>query len=229
MRLGSIDWDSRILLKKSYPLVCAFAVAGSVPALAQTFKIGGAERSVLAVLRHDRHRLGDGGADGDRGLRGKQFGLPIELVTADHQNKPDIGALTARRWIDQEGVRVIIDVPSSAVAFAVQEITREKQVPFLISGSAASGLTGKSCSPTSVHWTYDTYALAAGAARGLVKQRGKKWFFLTQNNAFGEALQADISRFVVQAGGSVVGSVKHPLNNADFSSFLLRHRRGARM
>ena len=209
-------------MKKLYALACAAAFAGSVPASAQTFKIG--------VLNDQSSLYSDTTGSGSvtaarmavEDYGGKVLGLRIEVVTADHQNKPDIGASTARRWIDQDGVKAIIDVPSSAVAFAVQDITREKEVPFLISGSAASGLTGKSCSPTSVHWTYDTYALAAGAARGLMKQNGKKWFFLTQNNAFGEALQADISRFVVHAGGSVVGNVKHPLNNSDFSSFLLQ-------
>jgi branched-chain amino acid transport system substrate-binding protein len=209
-------------MKTLYAFAAAIAVMGAQPAAAQTFKIGvlNDQSSLYADLTGTGSVTAARMAVEDYG--GKVLGMPIEIVTADHQNKPDIGASTARRWIDTEGVKVIVDVPTSAVAFAVQDITREKQVPFLISGAASSGLTGKACSPTSVHWTYDTYALAAGAARGVVQQGGKKWFFLTQSNAFGEALQADISRFVTEAGGSVVGSVKHPLNNSDFSSFLLQ-------
>ncbi|RAI01638.1 ABC transporter permease [Acuticoccus sediminis] len=153
---------------------------------------------------------------------GEVLGKPIEIVTADHQNKPDVGSTIARRWIDQEGVTAIVDVPASSVAFAVQEVTRDAGVPFLISGAASSGLTGEACSPTTVHWTYDTYALAAGAARGVVQDGGKKWFFITQDNQFGHALEADISRFVKEAGGDVVGSVRHPLQTTDFSAYLLQ-------
>ncbi|UOM32559.1 ABC transporter substrate-binding protein [Acuticoccus sp. I52.16.1] len=153
---------------------------------------------------------------------GEVLGKPIEIVTADHQNKPDIGSTISRRWIDEDGVTAIVDVPASSVAFAVQEVTRDTGIPFLISGAASSGLTGEACSPTTVHWTYDTYALAAGAARGVVQDGGKKWFFITQDNQFGHALEADISRFVEDAGGEVVGSIRHPLQTNDFSAFLLQ-------
>lgn len=153
---------------------------------------------------------------------GEVIGRPIEVISADHQNKPDIGSTIARRWIEIEGVNAIVDVPASSVAFAVQEVTRQAQIPFLISGAASSGLTGEACSPTSVHWTYDTYALAAGASRGVVQEGGKRWFFITQDNQFGHALEADISRFVEEAGGEVVGAVRHPLQTNDFSSFLLQ-------
>jgi branched-chain amino acid transport system substrate-binding protein len=146
----------------------------------------------------------------------------INLVSADHQNKPDIGSSIARRWITADGVDVIVDVPTSSVAFAIQEMTRGAKIPFLISGAASSDLTGKACSPTSVHWTYDTYALAAGAARGVVRTGRKKWFFIAQDNAFGSALQRDISKFVIEAGGSIVGSIKHPLNESEFSSYILQ-------
>jgi branched-chain amino acid transport system substrate-binding protein len=153
---------------------------------------------------------------------GKVLDRPIEIVTADHQNKADVGSAIARRWIDVDGVQVIVDVPASSVAFAVQEIARETKTPFLISGAASSDLTGKACSPYSVHWTYDTYALAAGTARGVVRTGGKDWFFITQDNAFGQSLQRDISKFVEEAGGKVLGSVSHPLNTSDFSSYLLQ-------
>ncbi len=153
---------------------------------------------------------------------GKVLDRRIEIVTADHQNKPDVGSTIARRWIDAERVKVLIDVPTSSVAFAVQEIARNLKVPFLISGAASSDLTGKACSPMSVHWTYDTYALAAGAARAMVRTGNDTWYFLTQDNAFGQSLQRDVTRFVEDTGGKVLGSVRHPLNSSDFSSFILQ-------
>ena len=153
---------------------------------------------------------------------GRVLNRRIEIVTADHQNKPDVGSSIARRWIESEQVKVIIDVPTSSVAFAVQEITRNLKTPFLISGAASSDLTGKACSPMTAHWTYDTYALAAGTARGIVQAGGNSWYFLTQDNVFGHALQRDVSRFVEEAGGKVVGAVRHPLNSSDFASYLLQ-------
>ena len=153
---------------------------------------------------------------------GKVLGQRIEVISADHQNKPDVGSTVARRWIDVDKVHAIVDVPASSVAFAVQEITRETKTPFLISGAASSDLTGKSCSPFGIHWTYDTYALAAGTARGVVQSGGKKWYFITQDNAFGHALQRDIAGFVKAAGGEVLGSTAHPLNSSDFSSYLVQ-------
>jgi branched-chain amino acid transport system substrate-binding protein len=153
---------------------------------------------------------------------GRVLNRRIEIVTADHQNKPDVGSSIARRWIESEQVKVIIDVPTSSVAFAVQEITRNLKTPFLISGAASSDLTGKACSPMTAHWTYDTYALAAGTARGIVQAGGNSWYFLTQDNVFGHALQRDVSRFVEEAGGKVVGVVRHPLNSSDFASYLLQ-------
>jgi len=153
---------------------------------------------------------------------GRVLNRRIEIVTADHQNKPDIGSSIARRWIESEQVKVIIDVPTSSVAFAVQEITRNLKTPFLISGAASSDLTGKACSPMTAHWTYDTYALAAGTARGIVQAGGNSWYFLTQDNVFGHALQRDVSRFVEEAGGKIVGVVRHPLNSSDFASFLMQ-------
>jgi branched-chain amino acid transport system substrate-binding protein len=153
---------------------------------------------------------------------GTVAGKPIEVVSADHLNKPDVGSNIARQWIDQDGVDVIVDVPTSSVALAVQAVTKEKGKVFLISGAASSDLTGKSCSPTGVHWTYDTYALAHGTGGALVKQGGDTWFFLTADYAFGHALERDTADVVVKAGGKVLGDVKAPLNTQDFSSFLLQ-------
>ncbi len=153
---------------------------------------------------------------------GKVAGKPIEVVSADHLNKPDVGSNIARQWIDQDHVDAIVDVPTSSVALAVQDVTKEKDRVFLISGAASSDLTGKSCSPTGVHWTYDTYALAHGTGSALVKQGGDTWFFITADYAFGHALERDTSAVVKAAGGKVLGAVRAPLNTPDFSSFLLQ-------
>ncbi len=153
---------------------------------------------------------------------GKVAGKSIEVLFADHQNKPDIGANVVRQWIDTQQVDAIADVPTSSVALAVQEITREKNRMFLMSGPASSDLTGKACSETGIHWTYDTYALANGTGKALVKQGGDSWFFLTADYAFGHALERDTSKFVQEGGGKVLGVVRHPLSTADFSSFLLQ-------
>src|SRR5215468_10440225 len=149
-------------------------------------------------------------------------GKKIELISADHQNKPDIGSAIATQWFDNDGVDVIVDVPTSSVALAVQEVARNKGKVFLISGAASSDLTGKACSPTSVHWTYDTVALANGTGSAVVKAGGDTWFFLTADYAFGHALERDTSRVVEANGGKVLGKVRAPLNTPDFSSFLLQ-------
>jgi branched-chain amino acid transport system substrate-binding protein len=153
---------------------------------------------------------------------GKVAGKNIQVISADHLNKPDVGSNTARQWIETEKVDAIVDTPTSSVALAVQQVTKEKGKPFLISGAASSDLTGKSCSPTGVHWTYDTYALAHGTGGAMVKQGGDSWFFLTADYAFGHALERDTMEVVKQAGGKVLGAVRHPLNSSDFSSFLLQ-------
>ncbi len=152
----------------------------------------------------------------------KILGKPIQIITADHQNKPDIGASVARQWIDQEGVDVIVDVPNSGVALAVQEVTRDKKTIFLMEGPATSRLTGDACSPTGFHWAYDTHALAVGTGRAMVQEGGKSWFFLTADYAFGHQLETDTAAEVKKAGGTVIGNVRHPLNTPDFSSFLLQ-------
>jgi branched-chain amino acid transport system substrate-binding protein len=153
---------------------------------------------------------------------GKVLDKPIEIVFADHQNKPDVGSNIVRTWIDTDKVDVIADVPTSSVALAVQQITKEKNRIFLISGAASSDLTGKACSPTGFHWTYDTYMLANGTGNALVKAGGDSWFFLTADYAFGHALERDTASAVTAAGGKVLGQVRHPLNTSDFSSFLLQ-------
>jgi branched-chain amino acid transport system substrate-binding protein len=149
-------------------------------------------------------------------------GIKVEIVSADHQNKPDVGSQIARQWYDADGVDAITDVPNSGVALAVSQVTREKNKVFLISGAASSDLTGKACTPNNVHWTYDTWQLANGTGTAIVKNGGDTWFFLTADYAFGHTLEADTSAVVKKNGGKVLGAVRHPLNTADFSSFLLQ-------
>jgi branched-chain amino acid transport system substrate-binding protein len=149
-------------------------------------------------------------------------GLKVEIVSADMLNKPDVGANIARQWFDVDHVDVIVDVPNSGVALAVNEVAREKNKPFLVSGAASSDLTGAKCSPDTIHWTYDTWMLANGTGKALVKTGGDTWFFITADYAFGHALERDTTAVVTANGGKVLGSVNVPLANADFSSFLLQ-------
>ena len=149
-------------------------------------------------------------------------GMKVEIVSADHQNKPDVGSTIARTWYDVDKVDVIVDVPTSSVALAVNQVTRDKGKAFLNSGAATSDLTGKACSPNTVHWTYDTWMLANGTGSAIVATGGKSWFFLTADYAFGHALERDTEAVVTKNGGKVLGKVRHPLNAQDFSSFLLQ-------
>jgi branched-chain amino acid transport system substrate-binding protein len=149
-------------------------------------------------------------------------GLKVEIVGADHQNKPDVGSNIVRTWIDVDKVDVIVDVPTSSVALAVSEIVRDKNKVFLVSGAAASDLTGPKCTPNTIHWTYDTWALANGTGKAIVKTGGDTWFFLTADYAFGHALERDTAAVVEKSGGKVLGKVRHPFPGADFSSFLLQ-------
>ena len=153
---------------------------------------------------------------------GRVLGKKVEVVSGDHQNKPDVGATLARQWFDQQGVEMITDLTTSSVALAVQEVAREKNKVILITGAASSDLTGKNCAPTSVHWEYDTTALANGTGSAVVKAGGDSWFFITADYAFGHALQKDTATVVEANGGKVLGSVNVPLNTADFSSYLLQ-------
>src|SRR5712664_4520244 len=149
-------------------------------------------------------------------------GMKVEIVSADHQNKPDVGSQVARQWYDAEKVDVIVDTPNSAVALAVNQITKDKGKAFLVSGAASSDLTGKACSPNTIHWTYDTWMLANGTGSSIVKTGGDTWFFLTANYAFGLALERDTAAVVTKNGGKVLGQVRHPFPGTDFSSFLLQ-------
>ena len=149
-------------------------------------------------------------------------GIKVEIVSGDHQNKPDVGAGLASSWYDVDKVDVIVDVPNSGVALAVSEVTRQKNKVFLVSGAATSDLTGAKCNANTIHWTYDTWNLANGTGKAMVKTGGDTWFFLTADYAFGHALERDTSAVVEANGGKVLGKVRVPLNNSDFSSFLLQ-------
>jgi branched-chain amino acid transport system substrate-binding protein len=204
--------------------VALAALGLATPALAQdkSVKIGvlndmsslyadiGGPNSVVAVKM----------AIEDSGLN--QKGWKIEVVSGDHQNKPDIGTNIARQWIDTEKVDAIADTPNSGVALAVSNLVKEKNAVLLNSGAATADLTGKACTPNTISFTYDTYMLATGTGKALTKAGGDSWFFLTADYAFGHALERDTSAVVTANGGKVLGGVKHPLNTSDFSSFLLQ-------
>ena len=149
-------------------------------------------------------------------------GLKVEIVFADHQNKTDVGSQIARQWYDAEKVDLILDVPNSGIALAVNQIARERKKALVISSAASSDLTGKACSPNTIHWTYDTWALANGTGNAVVKTGGDSWFFITADYAFGHALERDVEAVVLRNGGKVLGKVRHPLSTQDFSSFLLQ-------
>lgn len=153
---------------------------------------------------------------------GKVLGVPVEVVTADHQNKPDIASNIARQWYDTEQVDSIMELTTSSVALAVQAISKEKKKIDIVTGAATTELTGKQCSPYGFHWAYDTHSLAVGTGGALVKQGGDSWFFLTADYAFGYSLEENTGNYVKENGGTVVGAVRHPLATTDFSSFLLQ-------
>ncbi len=155
-------------------------------------------------------------------LKGSKSKLKVEVLSADHQNKPDVGSQIARQWIDVDHVDAIVDVPNSGVALAISQIVRDKGKAFLDTGAATADLTGKACSPNTVHWLYDTWMLAHGTGSAVVKTGGDTWFFLTADYAFGYALEKDTADVVIAHGGKVLGKVRHPLNTQDFSSFLLQ-------
>jgi branched-chain amino acid transport system substrate-binding protein len=155
-------------------------------------------------------------------FKGKVLGRTIQIIAGDHQNKADVGSVIARRWLENENIEVILDVPNSAVALAVQGITRDKKKLFLATGAATSRLTGDECSLTGIHWTYDTYALSQGATKAISRLGAKTWFFLSADYSLGSQLEADSRKVIDAMGGKVVGAVKHPINTPDFSSFLLQ-------
>ncbi|WP_407519738.1 ABC transporter substrate-binding protein [Methylobacterium oryzisoli] len=153
---------------------------------------------------------------------GKVLGVPVQVVDADHQNKPDIASNVARQWYDTDKVDAIMELTTSSVALAVQGLSREKKKITIVDGAATTDLTGKQCTPYGFHWAYDTHALAVGTGGSLVENGGDTWFFLTADYAFGTALQNDTGKFVQAKGGKVLGAVRHPLSAQDFSSFLLQ-------
>ena len=153
---------------------------------------------------------------------GEALGQKVELVTADHQNKPDLAVSIARRWYDTENVDMITELTTSSVALAVQQLSAEKKKIDIVVGAASSRITGDACTPYGFHWAFDTHALAVGTGGALVKAGGDSWFFLTADYAFGYSLEKDTSDIVTANGGKVVGSVRIPLNSSDFSSFLLQ-------
>jgi branched-chain amino acid transport system substrate-binding protein len=202
----------------------ALALAGAGVAHAQdkTVKIGALsdQSGLYADLGGPGSTLAAQMAAEDSGLM--QKGWKIDIISGDHQNKPDIGVNIARQWFDVDKVDVIVDVPNSGVALAVNNVVKEKNGVYINSGAATSDLTNAQCSPNTVHWTYDTYMLANSTGQALVKAGGDSWFFLTADYAFGAALERDTTAVINASGGKVVGTVKHPLNTADFSSFLLQ-------
>ena len=153
---------------------------------------------------------------------GKVLGAPIVIVSADHLNRPDVALAIAGRWYDTEQVDAIMDVPTSSVALAINDLSRQKNRIAVFTGPGSSDLTGKGCSLTGFHWMYDTYALAAGTAKALVKQGGDTWFFITADFAFGHAMERDATKFVLDGGGKVLGAVRHPMNSSDFASYLIQ-------
>ena len=202
----------------------ALSIASASFAVAQdkTVKIGALsdQSGLYADLAGPGSTLAAQMAAEDSGLTAK--GWKIDIISADHQNKPDVGSNIVRTWIDVDKVDVIVDVPTSSVALAVSEIVKDKNKVFLVSGAAASDLTGPKCTPNTIHWTYDTWALANGTGKAIVKTGGDTWFFLTADYAFGHALERDTAAVVEKNGGKVLGKVRHPFPGTDFSSFLLQ-------
>ena len=200
----------------------AMAIAGSASAQEKVVKIGvlNDQSGLYADVTGPNSVLAARMAIEDSGLLAK--GWKIDVVIGDHLHKPDVGVNIARQWFDRDKVDVIVDVPTSSVGLAVNNIVREKNGVYLNSGTGASDLTNSQCSPNTVHWAYDTYMLANGTGTALVKNGGDSWFFLTADYAFGSALERDTTNAVTALKGKVVGSVRTPLNTADFSSFLLQ-------
>jgi branched-chain amino acid transport system substrate-binding protein len=215
----------RTTLARRYAALIACAGLGlATPALAQdkTVKIGVLNdmSSLYADIGGPNSVVAAKMAVEDSGLAAK--GWKIDVISGDHQNKPDVGVNMARQWIDSDKVDVIADTPNSGVALAVSNLVRDKNAVLLNSGAATADLTGKACTPNTVSFTYDTYMLANGTGKALTKAGGDTWFFLTSDYAFGHALERDTSAVVTANGGKVLGGVRHPINSSDFSSFLLQ-------
>jgi branched-chain amino acid transport system substrate-binding protein len=213
---------NRIIASFLLGTALSFASAGFAVAQDKTVRIGALsdQSGLYADLGGPGSTLAAQMAVEDSGLLAK--GWKIDVISGDHQNKPDIGGTIARQWFDVDKVDVIVDVPNSGVALAVNNIVKEKNGVYINSGAATSDLTNAQCTPNTVHWTYDTYMLAHTTGQALVKAGGDTWFFLTADYAFGAALERDTTAVITANGGKVVGGVKHPLNTSDFSSFLLQ-------
>lgn len=211
-------------------LLGAAAVAALLATAAQAQAQLSGDRVRIGVLNDQSGVYADFGGRGSivaaemavEDFGGTVLGKPVDVVSADHQNKPDIGSNIARQWFDVDGVDMITDLTTSSVGLAVQELAKEKNRVTINSGAATSRLTGDACSPTGFHWTYDTVALANGTGKAVVAEGGKTWFFLTADYAFGHSLEADVTKVVQEAGGEVKGAVRHPLSTSDFSSYLLQ-------
>jgi branched-chain amino acid transport system substrate-binding protein len=210
-------------------LVAAALAAGAGTAQAQTGKLSG-DAVKIGVLTDLSGLYSDLGGQGSvvaaqmavEDFGGSVLGKKVEVVSADHQNKADVGAQKAREWIDRDGVDVITDALNSAVALATSKVVAEKKRILIDTGAASTRLTNEDCTPYTIHHTYDTFALANGTGKAVVKQGGDTWFFLTADYAFGHSLEKDTSDVVKANGGKVLGAVRHPLNASDFSSFLLQ-------
>jgi branched-chain amino acid transport system substrate-binding protein len=205
----------------------AASLALAAPAAHAQISDGVVKIGVLSDMSSLYSDIGGGGSAVAARLAVDDFapakhGMKVELISADHLNKPDVGSSIARQWYDVDKVDVIVDVPTSSIALAINQIAREKGKAFLVSGAATSDLTGKACSPNTIHWTYDTWMLANGTGNAIVKTGGDTWFFITADYAFGLALERDTEAVVLKDGGKVLGRVRHPLNAQDFSSFLLQ-------
>src|ERR1700690_1015400 len=213
---------TRIITSLLLGTALSLATASLAIAQDKTVKIGALsdQSGLYADLAGPGWTLAPQMAAEDSGLAAK--GWKIDIISGDHQNKPDIGTAITRQWFDVDKVDVIVDVPNSGVALAVNNVVKEKNGVYINSGAATSDLTNAQCTPNTVHWTYDTYMLAHVTGQALVKAGGDTWFFLTADYAFGQALERDTTAVILANGGKVVGGVKHPLNTADFSSFLLQ-------
>jgi branched-chain amino acid transport system substrate-binding protein len=200
----------------------AVALLSAAPALAVDVKLGvlNDRSGVYADLSGEGSVIAAQMAVAD--FKAADKGINVTIVSADHQNKPDIASSIARQWYDQDGVDAIFDVPTSSAALAVSQVTKEKDKVFIDSGAGSTDIVGKSCSPNTILWTYDTYALANGTARTLLKQGKSSWFFITADYAFGQALERDTSAIVKSLGGTVVGDAKYPFPGSDFSAYLLQ-------
>lgn len=211
---------------KALAILTSSILLGSIAAQAQTtdrpIKIG--ILSDMSSLYADQAGLGsvEAAKMAAEDAGGKIGNRPIEIVAADHQHKTDVATTIVRHWIDVEGVDVVADMPNSAVALAVQQLVKEKNKIALFATAATTELTGKQCSPNGIQWVYDAYSNAAGLAKALVAKGDKSWFFVTVDYALGLSLQAEAAKTITALGGTVVGNVRHPLNNSDFSSFLLQ-------